>query len=270
MAKAHIARICECGVEFETTRSTKIFCSDECRRKFSKASFEAVCEGCNKIFRPKRTTNKRFCSRVCGFEHRKRNALSPEHHAEKYAAKPTAKKKTFASKVCDVCGFSFVPKNGSSRLCSQECRSADERNRALLREKSKDTRNREPRNCIECDALFIPIYGDKRRGYCSKECGRRSVRRARRKKERALLRLVSVETVNPTIVFNRDGWRCQLCGTPTPRKLRGLNKPRSPELDHIVPLSRGGSHSYTNTQCACRSCNGDKGNRPQGQMLLFG
>jgi 5-methylcytosine-specific restriction endonuclease McrA len=35
-------------------------------------------------------------------------------------------------------------------------------------------------------------------------------------------------------------------------------------------LSVGGEHSYLNTQCACRQCNQEKGNRGGGQLRLFG
>lgn len=82
-------------------------------------------------------------------------------------------------------------------------------------------------------------------------------------------RTQTVEAVNPIKVFERDGWRCQLCKRPTPRKLRGSLDDRAPELDHILPVSVGGEHSYLNTQCACRACNAAKSNKPMGQMLLI-
>ena len=50
----------------------------------------------------------------------------------------------------------------------------------------------------------------------------------------------------------------------TPRELRGKFQPNSPEIDHIIPLSRGGAHSVLNCACACRKCNGDKGNSMPG------
>ena len=37
-----------------------------------------------------------------------------------------------------------------------------------------------------------------------------------------------------------------------------MNEPLSPELDHIHPVSKGGAHSYANTQCLCRQCNAGK------------
>ena len=45
---------------------------------------------------------------------------------------------------------------------------------------------------------------------------------------------------------------------------------RSPELDHIIPLSKGGAHTPENTQCVCRQCNSEKADKPLGQQWLEG
>jgi 5-methylcytosine-specific restriction endonuclease McrA len=50
-------------------------------------------------------------------------------------------------------------------------------------------------------------------------------------------------------VFARDGWSCQYCGAA------------AENLDHIVPRSRGGEHSWENVVAACRRCNSKKENR---------
>lgn len=55
--------------------------------------------------------------------------------------------------------------------------------------------------------------------------------------------------LNRRAVFVRDGHRCQYCG-------------RSAEnLDHVVPRSRGGTHTWENVVACCRRCNTRKGNR---------
>ena len=74
--------------------------------------------------------------------------------------------------------------------------------------------------------------------------------------------------INVFKVFSRDKWRCQLCGIKTPKRLRGKNVFNSPELDHIIPLSKGGSHLPHNVQCLCRRCNNKKSNRMIGQLKL--
>jgi HNH endonuclease len=50
-------------------------------------------------------------------------------------------------------------------------------------------------------------------------------------------------------VFARDEWACQYCGAS------------AENLDHVVPRSRGGAHSWDNVVAACRRCNSRKENR---------
>lgn len=50
-------------------------------------------------------------------------------------------------------------------------------------------------------------------------------------------------------VFARDGGRCQYCGRP------------AENLDHVVPRSRGGTHSWENIVASCRACNARKEDR---------
>ena len=63
---------------------------------------------------------------------------------------------------------------------------------------------------------------------------------------------------SPLHVLQRDKWTCQVCGVITPEQHRGKNLPDSPEVDHIVPVSRGGSHTWRNVRCLCRACNAEK------------
>ena len=53
--------------------------------------------------------------------------------------------------------------------------------------------------------------------------------------------------------------RCQICGIDTPKELRGSANHNAPELDHKIPMSKGGPHSPENLQCSCRKCNIKKG-----------
>ncbi|HZD18979.1 MAG TPA: HNH endonuclease [Actinomycetota bacterium] len=50
-------------------------------------------------------------------------------------------------------------------------------------------------------------------------------------------------------VFARDDWTCQYCGAP------------AENLDHVVPRSKGGTHTWDNVVAACRRCNSRKENR---------
>lgn len=51
-------------------------------------------------------------------------------------------------------------------------------------------------------------------------------------------------------VWDRDGWQCVRCGTH-----------KNLTVDHILPVSRGGTDELANLQTMCGSCNSSKGDR---------
>ena len=55
--------------------------------------------------------------------------------------------------------------------------------------------------------------------------------------------------LNRRAVFARDGHRCQYCGAS------------AENIDHVVPRSRGGRHTWDNVVAACRRCNTRKEDR---------
>ena len=50
-------------------------------------------------------------------------------------------------------------------------------------------------------------------------------------------------------VFLRDGGRCQYCGD------------KAESIDHVIPRSRGGEHTWENVVAACERCNSAKRDR---------
>jgi hypothetical protein len=79
---------------------------------------------------------------------------------------------------------------------------------------------------------------------------------------RARLKAAGKEPVSVAVVFERAGWRCELCGVKTPAELRGTYKSNAPTVDHIIAVVRGGTHTYDNLRCACRKCNISRRERP--------
>ncbi len=124
--------------------------------------------------------------------------------------------------------------------------------------------------CEICGEIFTATYKDTK--HCSDKCRRKNkqLMKTGDSRKRARQFGVKYEYINPLKVFMRDGWHCQICGKATPIKNRGKFYPNAPELDHRIPLSKGGGHLYSNVQCACRKCNGQKSNKDnRGQMPLF-
>lgn len=149
---------------------------------------------------------------------------------------------------CAGCGRPFVKASATQGYCSPACRPCGWKPEA--------------RTCIECGAGFVQERRWQRT--CSEACAEAVERRNNRvakAKRRARTRGTAAESIDPIAVFKRDGWRCRMCGVETPYELRGSTHPRAPELDHVIPLAVGGSHTLANVQCACRACNGAKGAR---------
>ena len=61
-------------------------------------------------------------------------------------------------------------------------------------------------------------------------------------------------------IYERDGWKCALCGKPIDKTLVFPDR-MSASLDHVLPISHGGQHTPENTQAAHFACNASKRDR---------
>lgn len=193
------------------------------------------------------------CSRPCGWElGRRRGAESRAKTAERRANARAENQRLKAEERANR--QPYYVRNRDAILSAQK----------QIRLEIRQSRPERP--CAACGEAFIPVHGQRR--YCSDACARRRRKRIEKRLRRARKRAVQCERIDPMLVFARDRWRCQLCGCSTPKRYQGAMRPDAPELDHIVPLSQGGSHTHANVQCACRSCNGKKGAAIRGQLRL--
>jgi hypothetical protein len=201
------------------------------------------CVGCSTAFRPKRTDRLKFCSRDCFFRGLADRARYPST--------------LVYFKNCAGCSALFAAPKANYWYCSQECWPP----RYQRRPKRKS-------ECIGCGREIIGTAAKRRCSTCARRHGRSN--HGRKHEHRARKFGVAYEAINPIAVFERDAWRCQMCGIRTPRSLRGKMRPTAPELDHRIPMAMGGTHTWDNVQCSCRACNGKKGaTRAYGQMSLF-
>lgn len=70
-------------------------------------------------------------------------------------------------------------------------------------------------------------------------------------------RIWKVPPVNRREVLRRDDRTCQYCGSR-----------KHLTLDHVIPRSRGGRHTWDNVVTACSACNARKGNRTPTQAHM--
>jgi len=67
------------------------------------------------------------------------------------------------------------------------------------------------------------------------------------------MRKLSTNVHTRIAILRRDRQACRHCGE--------LSKNAPMEIDHIIPLSKGGKDTFSNLQALCRPCNRKKGNR---------
>ena len=71
------------------------------------------------------------------------------------------------------------------------------------------------------------------------------------------------ETINLEKVVKKNKGICQICGKPIDWNdiENGHIKRNYPTVDHIIPFSKGGTHTWDNVQLAHMSCNAGKCDR---------
>lgn len=236
----------------------------------SRTSKESACVGCGKGIR--NSKGKVACCQSC------RQNLTPK---QKFALGVI----THNSKMtCLSCGERRLFSWSTERPCCNKCRNSlsHEQKVALGIAKPRQPKKQQPWSerkpkrhvCSRCNCEFFAKYVN--RVYCAdcwaavQEERKADPRRNQRKmsERRARLAGAFVEDVDPATLFERDGWRCHICGKKCRQDVDGFH-PLAPTIDHLVPLARGGEHSYRNTACAHRTCNVSKGARDIGQQLAL-
>ena len=112
-------------------------------------------------------------------------------------------------------------------------------------------------NCGECGEEFESRIGEY---WCSNKCYRMLWQSEQKAKKYG----VRFEPVGLGYLIKRDKATCQICG----KLVSSETEASSPSIDHIIPISRGGSHTDHNLQLACKQCNHEKDNKIISSMLI--
>ena len=257
-----------CGAEFRKTRQTTLYCSAACSKSSSAQKYK--CLNCGVEFKKRKypsgatSCQTKYCSRECAFEARRLKKPCAKRPLE--VAKRLAKwffswgdDQWPLTAACVGCGVKFNAQASPEGVTHGKCESC-----------------RDQRLCPGCGCFLKrgrrfcdPCADARQREY------RRSYRRRHRRKhgsnctfrQRCRKYGVPYERVSKQAVMRRNRWRCQLCGDKLLRSYETIAgtrtpHPRSPTIDHIIPLSRGpGSpgHVFDNCQAACYACNSERG-----------
>lgn len=207
-----------------------------------------TCLHCGKEYHAKAVDRNKYCGRECAFEGQRVS-------------------RAIAKAERDVPRLLAIERNRLIRrmLCLM---------RGLARERQanqlKYTKATTP--CAVCGGPCGYTFGRARK-YCSHACLAKSpayikAKRVYRSQRRAKERGRYADDIDPIKVFERDSWRCHICAKKLKPSDRGTYKPVAPELDHIIALADGGTHTHGNVACSCRACNLAKGSMSFGQLSL--
>lgn len=201
--------------------------------------------------------------------------------------RPRMREMKFTQSFCECCQSPIVYPTGSKsgqlrKHCSIKC--AGE---ASTEYKKKPDHERPKAKCEVCGKVFIKKFNSANRA-CSRDCGfvikkieadnhregkyfertGRIYDRTRGYPSRAKKFGCHYEKVDLRKIFKRDNWKCTACGIDTPKSLRGTFHNQAPEIDHVIPMSKGGPHTEWNLQALCRKCNGIKMDMYNNQFIL--
>lgn len=125
----------------------------------------------------------------------------------------------------------------------------------IAREARKEANHRKD-FCIVCGKEY-ETYNPAQKT-CSKECGKK-LTHAHKHKRIPKSQLVDKD-ITLEALYRRDSGVCYLCGEPCDwnDKTDKTVGPTYPSIDHMVPISRGGLHAWTNVKLAHFECNWKK------------
>jgi hypothetical protein len=168
--------------------------------------------------------------------------------------------------TCGHCANTFTAKIKTKRFCSASCQVRGNMRRCSQPGCDKPHRAKGLCGPHYCDA-FLP---DRTKRWPAKPENRRRALQNQNARRRVRLAAVKVESVDRNKVGERDQWRCGICRKTVDIQFAWPD-PMSPSLDHIVPLSQGGDHTYANARISHLRCNVKRSNRGGGEQLaLFG
>jgi 5-methylcytosine-specific restriction endonuclease McrA len=168
-------------------------------------------------------------------------------------------RKVLPPKPCEECGAVFAPRVARQKYCGGKCRFRVVSRKAWARRPPTE------KTCANCGSL----YHGRQNSWCSEACRHFLYRQVSNRcdaRRRARLRGCSmIESFKNIEVYNRDGWVCGICKGFIDSALKSPH-PDSASIDHIVPLSRGGTHTMDNVRAAHRGCNSRKKDRIPGEQ----
>lgn len=241
----------------------QVRCSTKCRRKVANANFikknapvrATACAECGApVVQAETGRPRRYCSVECkqrvGNRAQNRRRLPVVQEAERN---------------CAQCGKPFTPSRRDQMYCPPAPGSYCVQKAYWARRAAGEPLRQieQTKTCVECGNEFTAHKSNAK--WCSASC------RIRTNARDASRRRGSAQSAGNLYadreIFERDGWICQICHEPVDRQISRRHDDGA-TIDHVIPLSRGGTDEPDNVVTAHWRCNRDKGNRVPVNALV--
>ena len=220
------------------------------------------CEVCGQTYSPTYGA-QRTCGRTCG-------AII----TGRLAGVSTPWRSPLPLTRCETCSAWMVARR-SRRYCSTACAPSKYQPRGMESKQCATCesdftylvrRGRQPAECPPCaDVTYRQRKAEQRKAATAK------FGRVNKDRRRARRYGVEYEPIDRAYVFERDGYRCHICGKKCRVNVEWSSHPLDPTIDHLIPISQGGPHTLANVATACFMCNSLKSNgSANDQLLLIG
>lgn len=245
-------RTCEhCNKTYRTISKASRFCSDKCRVdnnhvRYYNTDVEVECSCCGRSMTVNTVRAKR--DRVITCEQCK----SDENELSKLIGSHS----NIYYQQCKHCDKQWITKrNQVYKYCSGECRRKDNYKPVIYKKK-----------CAECSNFFDTTRTRKK--FCCVECSNRYKHRADEYRRR--IKMIENGEVHWSIsierLLKRDGNKCYICNELM-NKGSDYNDDDYPNIEHVKPLSKGGTHTWDNVKLAHRKCNMEKGIKELSEII---
>ena len=281
MIKKSICKVCGKEFEYEAIGGRlKRYCSDECKKTGASKlasqrwrkkhpvpyvkpqKIKYICKECGIAYERYASDDVRgmFCSRACH--------LRWESKQPRYKAVSSIPLKWVYQCICPECGKHFETELENKVYCSSKCSYE-----AGLREhREENIKNFVPkiRACKECGKMFETKLREQNRQFCCKKCASKYWNRIAKSNKITAIRGAKIldKDISLKKLAERDKDICYLCGKPVDWNDKRITEEgyviagaNYPSIEHVLPICRGGTHSWNNVRLAHRYCNCSKNYR---------
>lgn len=208
--------------------------------------YALMCEHCAKVARIERIKLE---------EERQRNKVRKENE--------------YTETTCAVCGAIFTRQGNAQKYCSDKCR-----------DKAAGIKQEITKVCKECGKEYATASGNQK--YCGKKCLNKRKNRVNNlnKNKRMTLNGKADYSITLEKLIKRHKNTCHICGEKCSNNDYIISDDGYfiagnlyPSIDHVLPISKGGRHVWSNVKLAHRQCNSMKSDKKiyqqRGGQLVF-